>query len=258
MALDVWNDGFSEYLAQHTLVAGALSGVAFLLIGYLLVDWLVDRRDWARWEDTRRVALVAVGRSVLNQRRAMEFCVSARERGTDADFHADAHFDQVEIETSRCLELCEPFDTDNFELRLRALLADDDWRLAARGLLREASHSASTLIGRWAPTLAASRTGVDVLEALSNQADALDELQRCLYLHHSEVAAGVPIEHAWVTEMVNAMTFHEWLLTQAKQKPYTSSARKRFTDAWPGLVAPPPVLAGPLVRLTPLPTAHVP
>lgn len=123
----------------------------------------------------RRVAFS----SPANQRRAMAFCVCQQDRFTDADFNpAPARFDNIKGAVVDAVSWS--VSPEDYEVRLKALLQSDAWRLSAYWLLRDASHSMTRLIGRWSPVLAASSNGVGVLTLMSGQAASLDDLHRRL------------------------------------------------------------------------------
>jgi hypothetical protein len=99
----------------------------------------------------------------------MAFCVCQQDRFTDADFNpAPARFDNIKGAVVDVVPWS--VSPEDYEVRLKALLQSDAWRLSAYLLLRDAGHSMTRLIGRWSPVLAASSNGVGVLTLMSGQA----------------------------------------------------------------------------------------
>jgi len=178
LVLDLLLRPVATYFAAHAILSGCLTSALFLVVGYWIVDELLRVNECQRWARVKGVGLVALSRGVLNQRRAMAFCVCQRDPFTDADFNpAPARFDNLE---GAVVDVPWPESQEDYEVRLKALLQLDAWRRPAYLLLRDASHSLSRLIGRWAAVLAASSNGVGVLTLMSGQAAALDDLLRRL------------------------------------------------------------------------------
>jgi len=260
VAADVAYPAFSSYFVDHAIVSGAVMSLLFLAIGYTVVEWSIRDAERRRWDRVKRIGLIAVGRGVLNQRRAMQYCVTLTDRHSDGDFSPHDAYARVEeavkrsevrYETNRQGEfirsdsealpgpqtfedLPSAWPDQDLEGKLRHLVADEDWRKSAYHLLREAEHSMTRLIARWTPALSASQSGLDVLNCLSEQTDSLDDLVRSLgdrwETQQSEPSA--PLERVWIAEQINALVIHERLMSQAKGKIYYSSARRSVPHDW--------------------------
>ena len=257
--VDLSVPAIASFFVGHAIFSSVLTSLLFLAIGYAVVDWLLAEHERRRWGHVRSIALVAVSRGALNQRRAMHYNVMLNDLHIDADFEPVAAYDEVATAVERCLsdnpelesvsgheiivnqareieaELVKTSvrdSVDKYERRLGVLLADSDWRHASYLVLREAGHSMNLLIGRWVPALSASERGMDVLSIMSDQADRLDDLARRLDGRSLGSSPELPLEGLWIQEQINALLLHEWLMSQAKQLGYFSSARKEVPRSW--------------------------
>jgi len=235
LVLDLLLRPVATYFAAHAILSGCLTSALFLVVGYWIVDELLRVNECQRWARVKGVGLVALSRGVLNQRRAMAFCVWQRDPFTDADFNpAPARFDNLE---GAVVDVPWPESQEDYEVRLKALLQLDAWRRPAYLLLRDASHSLSRLIGRWAAVLAASSNGVGVLTLMSGQAAALDDLLRRLR-DEFDASGVIPAPVAsqfcseWMVQQANAILIYEWLHTEAKQISFQGTARSTLPPKW--------------------------
>ena len=249
----------ASFFVGHAVFSSVLTSLLFLAIGYTVVDWLLAEHERRRWGRVRSIALVAVGRGALNQRRAMQYSVMMKDLHIDADFEPVAAYDEVATAVERCLPGNSELQSisgheivanqtgkieaefskasvdgpvDEYERRLNILIADSDWQHASYLLLREAGHSMNRLIGRWVPALSASERGMDVLTIMSDQADRLDDLARRLDGRSLDSLPDLPLAGLWIQEQINALLLHEWLMSQAKGLSYFSSSRKEVPRSW--------------------------
>jgi hypothetical protein len=249
----------ASFFVGHAVFSSVLTSLLFLAIGYTVVDWLLAEHERRRWGRVRSIALVAIGRGALNQRRAMQYSVMLEDLHIDADFEPVAAYNEVATAVERCLagnselqsisrneivanqageteaELSKASvggQVDEYERRLSMLIADPGWRRASYLLLREAAHSMNRLIGRWVPALSASERGMDVLTIMSDQADRLDDLARRLDGRSLDSSPGLPLPGLWIQEQINSLLLYEWLMSQAKELSYFSSARKEVPRSW--------------------------
>ena len=236
IALDLLLQPVATYLAAHAILSGILTSAVFLVIGYWIVDELLRDNERQRWARVKGIGLVALSRGVRIQRRAMAFCVCQQDRFTDADFNpAPTRFDDIEGAVVDVVQGAG--SSEDYEFRLKACLQLDAWRTPAYLLLRDASHSLSRLIGRWAAVLAASSNGVGVLTLMSGQAAALDDLLR--RLRDEFDGSGVIPEPVasqfcseWMVQQANAVLIYEWLHTEAKQISFQGTARSTLPPSW--------------------------
>jgi hypothetical protein len=253
LGLDLLFRPVATYFAAHAILSGFLTSALFLVIGYWIVDELLRVNEGKRWARVKGVGLVALSRGVLNQRRAMAFCVGQRDRFTDADFNpALARFDTIE---AAVVDMPWSGSPEDYEVRLQALLHLDGWRRPAYLLLRDASHSLSQLIGRWAAVLAASSNGVGVLTLMSGQAAALDDLLRRLR-DEFDTSGVIPASVAsqfcseWMIQQVNAILLYEWLHTEAEQVSFQGTARSTLPPKWRAALPAVPSPGGDVILLS--------
>src|SRR5690606_21629916 len=93
--LDAFVPAIARYFAANSDTTSLLTSLLLRALGYAVVEALIRQVETRRWQKVRSIALISVGRGVLNQRRAMQFCLSLDERKSDVDFNPHHEFDSM-------------------------------------------------------------------------------------------------------------------------------------------------------------------
>lgn len=210
---------------DHSMTGTMISGVVLMAIGYFLVEEWIRLADRRRWENVGRVAALGVARIPLYQQRLMWTALYGGVVTPDRDFR----FDDYSQWASTFVFGAEPENVEvnhPAEKQLSLLYDDPTWRVAVAAGMRELLFGTRELIARWAPVLAVSHGGVQLLH------DLADEVERINWLHktlrepsHSTVEQFIAM---WATEFANAVYFNEYLIGLARQHDHRAEGRSRL------------------------------
>jgi hypothetical protein len=167
-----------------------------------------------------------VARIPLYHQRVMSVALHGGKITPDRDFHFDAYNRWIAGRGEALAGPCRPgLSSDR---RLAAFYMDDEWRREVAAAFRELLFGSRELIARWAPLLANSGAGVQVLNQLAEEVERINWLHKTLAAPRQGDCPSELIE-MWASEFANAVHLNEYLVGVARQHMHRSSSRDELT-----------------------------
>lgn len=215
-------EAFNGFWRTHPVVANLATGVMFVAIAIAIIDAWHRETDELKWRRVGNIAYKALIQSVRASRDGLVMLIEGEYPFPDVAGERPAIEPNIVTETEA---VCKGLDRSQ---RLDALMQRSVWVGAAYRTVRQTQLNGRRVLGEWAALMVASDRLAPAFDRVGLFTDAIEDLERPLYMVHRDTCTGAIADSA---RRAAAVKLWDQLITTAA-KLEESLTREMGREDW--------------------------